>query len=268
MFKKTLSLFFAILIISPVSAEPVYEFGIGVAAASLPSYPGSDDQVYYALPLPYFYYQDEYITVDREGLIGSIFEFEHWGLDVSFSGGIPVNSDDSTVREGMPDLDWTLEAGPKLEYYFTDKDNTDGYLRTHIYLRKVFATDLSYLSSVGNRMGLGFEHKRIILVSDNLPMTWTSQLTLNWADGGAQDYFYGVSSLYANENRPEYIGQSGYASTELSGGITVNIEQLVIGAFVRYQNFSGAASVNSALLQGNSNFSFGIGVIWVLGSNR
>ena len=268
MFKYFLS-FLVVLAYAPsVLAEAKYEYGVGAVAVSIPTYPGSKEQSFYALPLPYFYYKDEDITLDREGLIGNVFEQSNWKVDISFSGGIPVNSDDTAIRAGMPDLDWTFEAGPRLLYYFAPKVQDGGHFRAELYVRAVFATDLSYLDSVGYRAGLSLDHEKHLYTLGQNRVIWSNHLSINWANGDTQDYFYGVSSQYANASRPIYKGESGYAGAAYTTTLSIKYNDILLSVFSRYQNFLGATVVDSPLLQKNANVSIGIGAIWVIDSNR
>ncbi|QUN06955.1 MipA/OmpV family protein [Shewanella yunxiaonensis] len=251
-----------------VRAETVFEYGAGVVAVSLPAYPGSKDQDSYVLPLPYFYYKDDHIKVDREGLVGNLFQSNRWKLEASFSGAIPVNSDKSSVRTGMPDLGWTLEAGPRLLFYITEPEKRKGYLRAQLFGRKAFATDFSYLDQIGYRAGFGLESEQVISTWNDKTLFWSNRLTFNWANAEYLDYFYGVSDQYATSGRPAYRSHAGYAVTEFSSGIVVKFDHMMLAAFARYDNFSGSSATDSPLLQTNSNFTVGLGLIWIIGSNK
>lgn len=251
-----------------VRAEPVFEAGAGLVALTIPAYPGAEEQKSYLLPLPYLYYKDEHITLDEEGLIGNLFESEQWELDASFSGGIPVNSEESSARAGMPDLDWTIEAGPRLLYYFTDKHADDGFVRAEVFARAAFATDLSYIDQVGFRVGVGLEFEQHFSLSDGKKLIWTNKLTANWANNEFLDYYYGVAEAYARPDRISFNSQSGYSGTEFSTGLAVRFNQVLLGTFARYQNFSGSNATQSPLLPSHSNFSIGIGLVWIISSNR
>ncbi len=253
----------ALLVIADVKADSVLEAGIGGFAISLPAYPGSKDQSSYLLPFPYFYYKDEKITVDREGLVGSLIQGQNWEIDVSFSGGIPVRSEDARIRKGMPDLDWTAEAGPRLLYYFSGQEESERYFRMHVFARKAFATDFSSINSIGYKAGLGWEYEQKIKWQDK-EVVWTNRFTFNWADNNNLDYFYSVPQRYANEIRPQFNAHTGYAGMEVSSGITAKFRDIWLGTFVRYQNFSNTAQANSPLLQVDSNWSVGLGVVWIL----
>ncbi|MCW8107435.1 MipA/OmpV family protein [Alteromonas ponticola] len=261
-FLHLLWLFYLLVFAEPAKAQKKIEAGIGGFAVSLPAYPGSADQSTYVLPFPYFYYKDDRVTVDREGVVGNLLDGDHWEIDVSFSGGIPVRSEDAAIRTGMPDLDWTAEAGPRLLYYVLGNDERDAYIRTHLFVRKAYASDFRSISDIGTKIGLGVEVLRKVTVFDEI-VTWTNRLTVNWADDRNLNYFYGVAAQYATSSRPMFTTHSGYAGTELSSGITVKVDNIWLGFFARYQHFANTAQENSALLEVGSNWTAGIGLVWV-----
>ena len=246
----------------------VFEAGAGAFAISLPAYPGSSDQSQYVLPFPYIYYKSERVTVDREGVIGSLLKGERWEIDASFAAGIPVRSDDSDIRQGMPDLDWTLEAGPRLLYYFSGNEEQGNYLRSHFFVRKAFATDLTYLDQIGYRAGLGLELQRQFVAFNGKPLIWTNRLTALAATENYLNYLYGVPAAYATAGRPEFSSKGGFSGAEFASVVSVRVGNAWIGAFARYARFAGTTQSDSALLEVNANWTVGVGVVWIFRSNR
>jgi outer membrane scaffolding protein for murein synthesis (MipA/OmpV family) len=251
-----------------LDAETIFDAGIGTIGLSLPTYPGSKEQTAYVLPFPYFYYKDENITLDREGLVGNLADGEHWEMDISFSAGIPVKSDDSSIRENMPDLDWSLEAGPQLLYFWQGDGDSRDYLRSQLFVRKAFATDMTYVDQIGYRGGIGLEQQKVFTLNNEQTLIWTNRLTFYWADNTYLDYYYGVSDTLATELRPGFKSRSGYAGAELSSGLSIKVNNMWLAGFVKYQNFSGSQQSASALMQVESNWSVGIGAVWILRTNR
>ena len=107
---------FIVTHVSLASAEmlPLWEAGVGVAAISFPDYRGSARRRSYVLPVPVFVYRGEVFQVDREKVRGLLLKSESAELDISVNGSVPIRSDGNPVRQGMPDLDPTLEIGPTI----------------------------------------------------------------------------------------------------------------------------------------------------------
>ncbi len=93
---------------------PLWEAGVGAGALSLPDYRGSDQQRFYAFPVPYLVYRGEILKVDRTAVRGLFFQSDRFEFDVSLNASPPVNSGRNHARQGMPDLDPTGEIGPSL----------------------------------------------------------------------------------------------------------------------------------------------------------
>ena len=95
--------------------KPLWELGAGISALSLPDYRGSDQASVYAIPFPYLIYRGEFLKADRHGIRGTFFGTDRTELNLSLGASLPVNSDDNRARQGMPDLQPTVELGPSLD---------------------------------------------------------------------------------------------------------------------------------------------------------
>ena len=101
---------------------PLWEAGVGAAVIDFPDYRGSDERQTYVLPVPYVVYRGRFLKVDRENVRGLFFKSDKAELDVSLNGSVPVKSSDNRAREGMPDLEPTLEIGPSLNLFLLHSD--------------------------------------------------------------------------------------------------------------------------------------------------
>jgi len=89
--------------------------GVGISALSLPDYRGSDESSLYAIPFPYLVYRGTFLKADRNGIRGTFFGSDRIELNLSLGASLPVSSDDNPARQGMPDLQPTVEFGPALD---------------------------------------------------------------------------------------------------------------------------------------------------------
>jgi hypothetical protein len=96
--------------------KPLWELGAGISALPLPDYRGSDQASVYAIPFPYLIYRGEFLKADRHGIRGTFFGTDRIELNLSLGASLPVNSDDNRARQGMPDLEPTVELGPSLDH--------------------------------------------------------------------------------------------------------------------------------------------------------
>lgn len=239
------------------------EIGAGVFAFTTPDYPGSEERTSYLVPLPYFHYESDEFTVDREGFTGWFFKRDNWYADISLSAGIPVNSKDNQARQGMPDLDWTLEIGPSMKYYWQGKPNADDYLFAEFYLRKVIATDFTFIDDIGWRSGVRLSHQRVFPLNNGDTLEWANTFDTSSANHALVDYFYGVSPQFQTPERDAYQANGGYAGSRLSSGILWKKQDLWFGAFMSVTSLHGSTQEHSPLVDNKLDYSAGIGVIWV-----
>lgn len=240
--------------------RPLWELGAGVAVLSMPDYRGSDDQRGYAFPIPYVVYRGEILKVDREKIRGLLFKTERLELDLSLNGTVPVRSKDSQAREGMPNLDPTLELGPQLKVRFFDSEKYRFEL--HLPLRGVIAVDSSEVRHAGwlTNPVLNLD------VKDTGPdKGWNLGISGGplWADARYHDYFYGVDPAYATAERPAYQAHGGYSGTQLTLAMSKRYEKMWVGAFVRVNDLHGTAFEDSPLLRSKTSYMAGFGVSWI-----
>ena len=95
--------------------KPLWELGVGMSALSFPDYRGADESSFFAIPFPYVVYRGTFFKADKDGVRGSFFDNDRIDLNVSIGASVPVSSDENRAREGMPDLQPTVELGPSLD---------------------------------------------------------------------------------------------------------------------------------------------------------
>ncbi len=251
------------------------ELGVGAFAMNLPQYLGSEQSDSYVVPLPYIYYLDENIKIDRNQFTGKLWQDNHFYLDLSASGGVKVNSEDNEARSDMPDLDWVFELGPSVKYYFEGDPQKLSYFYLEAFARKATATDFHSLTDAGWRYGPSITYQKAFSQlgsSSLLPevaghFEFTTRFNINFSDDTYLNYYYGVPSEFANKKRASYQSRGGYAGSDVSVGLTYKVNAWWFAGFARYYNFSGAEYDNSPLLKQNSNWALGFGVAWIFYQN-
>ena len=243
----------------PASAEmlPLWEAGAGVAAISFPDYRGSARGRSYVLPVPVFVYRGEVFQVDREKVRGLLLKNERAELDISINGSVPIHSDGNPVREGMPDLDPTLEIGPTINVALAESARSKLVLR--LPLRAVIASDLHSIRSAG------------VLVNPNLNLDlklmqgWRLGLVAGalFADHKYHDYFYGVAPEYARPARTAYRAHGGYSGAQFIAALSRRFQPVWLAGFVKYDVINRAAFETSPLVERRNNISVGVAVTWM-----
>lgn len=254
-------LILTLLVLAPIAAiadEPLWEVGIGAAPITFPDYRGADERSNYVLPLPYIIYRGDRFKVDRNGPRGILFDTERVELDISLNASIPVDSDDNNARIGMEDLDPTFEIGPVLKVQLSDL-GTNWPLRFELPLRAVFATDFTDIEHVG-----WLVHPQLWLDTPKIA-GWNLSIGGGpiFADSSYHDYYYHVSPQDATAMRPAYAADGGYSGTSFLAGASRRFGNIWMGAFLRYDNLSGAVFENSPLVKTKHYLAAGFGVAWI-----
>lgn len=257
MLKKLLCLFMVLVatIATAAEPEPVWELGVGVGSYMAPHYLGADQSATYVLPVPFLIYRGERIRADRGGLLSRLYDSEIMDIRINVSGSLPVNSEDNIAREGMPDLDLMVEAGPTLQFHLYDSEESQ--LRFDIPLRAAF--------TVGNKIdyqGLIFNPGFYYSYRIN---RWNLSTTLGPAYGSEayHDYFYEVDDEYATSLRPEYDAKPGYTALRHSIGVSRQFGEVYSGLFLNFYNLNNARNEQSPLMKKDNYLSLSFALIWV-----
>jgi len=243
------------------------ELGVGAFATQLPQYLGSDQSDSYLVPLPYIYYLDDNIKIDRNQFNGKLFQNKQLYLDLSASGGIKVNSEDNNARTDMPDLDWVFELGPSVKYYFSGSPQQNSFFYAEFFTRKATATDFHSITNAGWRYGPSSTYQKAFSLADidqgKGQFEFTTRININFSDDRYLNYYYGVPNQHSQLNRTAYNSNGGYAGSDISFGLTYRVDSWWFASFARYYNLSGAVFNESPLIKQNSNWSIGIGASWI-----
>lgn len=238
---------------------PLWELGAGVFPSTYPAYRGSDDQQYYLLPFPYLVYRGDFLRVDREGMRARLFDTDRVEINVSINGAIPVKSDDSDARKGMPDLDPTFEIGPSLNVVlarFSDKHT----LKLKMPVRSVIASDFSSTEQAG-----WIFNPHLNVDSKDIFGGWNAGLSLGPLFGNSRyhAYYYDVAPQFATSSRTAYSASGGYSGTLVVASLSRRFHDVWVGGFFRYDNLSGAAFDGSPLVETDHSVMAGFAVAWI-----
>ena len=244
---------------------PRWELGLGVGALSLPDYRGTDERRGYVLPLPYVVYRGEVIKADREGARAQIAGLEPFHLDFTLGASVPVSSTKNQARAGMPSLAATVEAGPSLEAQLYR--SADERIRWRVRLPVSYGVTLD--SGLGGNGWQASPHVNV----DIAELFNVSRLNLGmrvgplYATRQRNAYYYDVAPQYATASRPAYRSEGGYAGAEFAAALSKRFDRYWVGAYLRYDNLSGAVFADSPLVKTRSYVAGGVGIAWVLGQS-
>jgi len=247
------------------SEKPLWELGVGVTTLYFPDYPGSDEFSPYVLPFPYFVYRGDFFKADRDGIRGIFFDSDRIEINLSLGASLPVNSDENRARQGMPDLQPTVEVGPALDIHlWRTKDQ-----RYKLDLRLPIRTAVTVRGGVDD-VGWVFSPRINLDIVDVAGLSgWNLGLLAGPLFGSERnhDYFYSVAPQYATADRPAFDAEGGYSGSQFLMAVSKRYSKYWLGAFARWDSLKGAAFADSPLVERDYSFSAGIGVAWILGES-
>jgi outer membrane scaffolding protein for murein synthesis (MipA/OmpV family) len=254
----------AMMAAMPLAARPaelpLWEAGAGVAVLDFPDYRGADERHTLVLPIPYLVYRGDFLKADRESIRGQFYKDDRLDVHLSVNGSIPVDSGDNSARQGMPDLDPTLEIGPNLTVTLLRTDTM--HLNLRFPLRAVVATDLSRVRDVG----WVFQPQLNVDFYDRFPGPgWNLGFAAGPLFGNKRyhNYFYGVAPRFATPARPAYEAGGGYAGMQFIAALSKRYPSYWVGGFVRADTLSGAVFEASPLVRQMNAYAVGVAASWI-----
>jgi MipA family protein len=241
--------------------KPQWELGFGASAIAFPEYRGSDKTRGYAFPLPYFVWRSERIIIDKDSVRSKLFNNDVMELNFSVHGSVPIKSDDSPTRKGMPDLDATLEIGPSINTTLYRNPERTIHLQYKLPARFVVASDFKQAKSAGwaTNPQLAADFRNI----------WGTGIDAGILGGPViqsrrnHQYWYGVDPAFATNARPAYQAKGGYAGTNLIVGASKRMDRWWLAGFVRHDFLNGAKFVDSPLVKNKSYTTAGISLTYI-----
>lgn len=255
----------SLLCLSVASAQtelkPQWEAGAGFAAIDFPMYRGSDERRSYLLPIPYFVYRGDTVQINRERVRGLIFKRDRVEMDISVNGSVPAKG--AIARQGMPDLDPTLEVGPSLNVHLYHSEDRKTGFDVRMPVRGAVASDFKHVQPVGWL----FQPQLDADFLDAGHSGWNIGLVggLVFSDQRYNQYIYNVAPQYATAARPAYSVGGGYSGTQCIFAFNKRRQDgRWMGGFMKWDNLNGAVFADSPLVKTRQYFTVGFAVTWTL----
>ncbi|MFM2043096.1 MAG: hypothetical protein RLY86_1672 [Pseudomonadota bacterium] len=243
--------------------KPLWEVGLFGGAAWLPDYPAASQGQFRALPLPYVIYRGDVLKIGDRGLVRAEADVgERWELDIGLSGSFDSDSEDNTARQGMPDLDLLLEAGPAVSYHVMPRSSPI-QLDIGLEIRAVISAEFVGLAYEGISINPKLSVVHTDLLGDGSGTALYASLGPVWGYDGVNEYFYEVDRQYATASRPAYEAEEGYIGTRLNIGLSRTLNprtRIFAGTQIGY--YGGAANEDSPLFREDWTVGFGAGITW------
>lgn len=260
----TLSIFAMLCYTGALAQETRWELGAGVGVLDFRLYPGSRQTKTYLLPLPYFTLRSKYLEIDR-GIRGLLPSNSDWYLDISADFGVPVDSEDSPVRSGMPNLDANIQVGPSLEYSITGGHKQLREFRLELPLRSVITVDTDSLANEGwiFEPRLVYERRR----TGRSGLFAKARAGLRFATQDYHAYYYDVAPEFVTSQRSLFESDKGYGGFVLDLRASWRQDDVVLWGLVRYQNLTNSVFENSPLVEDTNYYFVAAGISWVFAGN-
>ena len=240
-------------------SKPKWEIGVIGGGALTPDYPGSDQHHAHPLILPWLIYRGDVLYSDERGPAARLLNLQDLKFDISVSGSFPAHSNNDNARQGMPNLDYIGEIGPRLEWTIA-RAARDAKLLFELPVRAAISTDLH--SRIDFR---GFvAAPELAYQNDNFFQTNTRfklGFLANFATGPLMDYFYQVDQPFATPTRPAFDAHGGYLGSSIHMTLIKTFSDRFKGILLtRYDFLHGAENDASPLFRKDTNFTIGIGL--------
>lgn len=241
-----------------------WSLGAGIGVFDYLLYPGAVESKGFILPVPYFTFRSPRFEVDR-GFRSFLYDSNEVVIDISADFGLPVESDDTQARKGMPDLDFMLQIGPSLEFKLNDKNKSYFGARFEIPLRVAFVTDFPDVENIGYLIEprFSFDHRRSV----NAPVAHKTTIGIKFATQDFYAYYYDVAPEYANPVRPVYTSDAGFGGSFIKYRISYKTNDFIYWMLIRYQSLRGAEFEDSPLVLKNDYYFVGIGFSWIFANS-
>lgn len=254
--------------------KPLWELGGGLAYISVHSYPGSLHKKNYVLPAPSLEYNGNRLKVNRDKIYTPVFKNERIDIKISADGTPPIDSDDITIRQGMPDLEATIQVGPSIEILMNkDPRQPRGKWKFKIPLRVSIATDLSHMDDRGFILNPKLNYRRSLSPASGPlsrgplaygPLEYSFTIASMFANRRYLDYYYGVDQAFVNSERTSYQPPSGYAGSYLSMSISKQNGPWFWSAYTRVKWLNGTSFESSPLMETKQEKQLGLLFIYTL----
>lgn len=242
--------------------EPLWEIMLGGGALRTPEYIGSKQNRDFPFPLIYPVYRGERLRSDTEGIRGLLFTSERLELDVSFDGHTSVNSG-GTLREGMPDLDATIQFGPMLKWLLWENPAKRRVLIANAPVRAAFAVDFDNIDHIGFS---AFPHLTFYQYFDLWDRVWRLGLSAGalFNSNEYNNYYYQVAPQFETAQRPAYDPGGGYGGARFIATLVSKTNKNWVSLFARYDRLDGAAFENSPLVERKGALTFGVAMAFTV----
>jgi len=162
----------------------------------------------------------------------------------------------------MPELDPTLEIGPRLDVTLARDRAREWSFEARVPVRAAIATDLSHTKHIG---WVAYPHLHLFTRPELGGVKWNLGMQAGPLFGSREyhNYFYGVEAAFATLERPAFEASGGYSGSLALISLTRRFPRFWVGGFARYDTLKGAAFETSPLMRRDYSVMAGFAIAWV-----
>ena len=192
---------------------PLFEVGVGAINIDVPYYPGSLRNQNRTLPLFWPIYRGKYFRLDQEGTRAKLTNKELYEVGISAGFSFPVKNNDVDVREGMNDINYVVEIGPRIIYRIIS-DSSWQKLNFNLSIRSAFEINDKNLRSKNIGVSGGSNLSYWIYLNKDKSASLFTNIGILFGDKKYNDFYYGVSNRYETSSRLTFQAKEGEISKE------------------------------------------------------
>jgi len=254
-----------------LTGRPKWEVGVGGGFFQGFDYPGSLDSNQRSFGLPFFIYRSKRFRFGGGGLSAVTIERPRFKLDWSVAASLNASTQEGSVRDGLEELDFLFELGPKLVVRAVDTifaDDTQLRIDWSTKLRGVVSTDFGsvagqgfvFESTVAGQLRNFFGQRRVALFGALGTRAGTEQLN---------DYFYEVAEEFVTPTRAAFDARGGLIDITAAVGVGLRLPYRV-RVFVAASTgfFAASANRDSPLHEAVSTTSLALGLVWTIWQSK
>lgn len=246
------------------NAEDKWELGMGLGHLTSHAYMGSSEQVTLTTPVPFIKLQTDWFDLSEGSLKMNWFEDTPFRLSFNFDVGLPVESKDVELRQGMDDLDPIVQVGPMITYHLENVGNVEWKIEAPVLF--AYSADGADLDSTGwtftPRIAMRFQ-----INNAKSPLDLEMSLGPVYSAKKYHQYYYSVASNDVNTDRGFYQSDGGFAGYRLNMSFTKRVDDLWFGLYLRYHNLSDAEFRDSPLVEQDEFWLVTFAASWIFTSN-
>jgi outer membrane scaffolding protein for murein synthesis (MipA/OmpV family) len=241
------------------SELPLWELGVGAGGISQLAYPGADEQVNRAAPLPYVVYRGKRLRSDANGAGLRAIRTDDFELDLSLSGSLSSGNKSLKARDGMDRLPTLMEFGPVARWYLNGRE------ASHRITFELPARGVFEVRDVGRHRGMSLEPEISLQHRDRTGWSYGLGFSALLGDRRLGETYYEVKPEDALASRPAYAANSGLIAWRLKTSLSRRLTpDMRVFGFARVDSVAGAANKDSPLVRRTNGVSVGVGLIYTL----